>query len=59
MNFCRFISFLHVSRSYLAHIRELAQVTHACVPNTCATNIYHTHARLNSFQSNVIVSSLY
>ena len=59
MNFCLFIVFLHVRRSCLAHTRERAQVTHACVPHTCATNVYHTHARLNSLQSNVIVSSLY
>ena len=57
MNFCLFISFLHVRRSCLAHTRERAQVTHARVPHTCATNVYHTYAPLNSFQSNVIVSS--
>ena len=38
MNFCLFISFLHVRRSCLAHTRERAQVPHVRVPHTCAPN---------------------
>ena len=39
MNFCLFISFLHVRRSCLAHTRERAQVPHARVPHTWILNI--------------------
>ena len=46
MNFCLFISFLHVHRSCLAHTRERAQVPHLRVSHASATHVYHSHTRL-------------
>ena len=47
MNFCLFISFLHVRRSCLAHTRERAQVPHARVPHTWILNIRILRAHLS------------